>query len=189
MQLFEFLIWKDQPKKGTNSCKTGKYKGNLNSVISKISAIQNLLQPVIYGIIILSLVPKKNLSVNSNIIIVSIVLYMIALIVWIMKTNLISKKLCTKPCKDECDNHHLQWQWVKDKFSGKLMWILYFSLLAFMLFCTIKNTGGLILAVFLVISCLLSLTVYPLRKAAGSWWCLLAVLGPILKFLIPAHIM
>ena len=184
MQLLEFLIWSDQ-KNG--NCNDGKFKGKLNNVASQIASIQNLLQPVIGGVILLVFLPRDKFLFSPVVFALIILIYFITIVVWIFTNKLYKKTLCTIPCsKSGCQNHNLQWQWLKDDFSGKYIWYGYFISLLVLLIAQSKTKGGLYLSIFLILTCIISATVYPFKKAMGSWWCVMAVMGPMIKLLIPA---
>jgi hypothetical protein len=50
-----------------------------------------------------------------------------------------------------------------------------------------KIKGGLYLALFLFITFIISSTIYPFKKAIGSWWCVLVVIGPLIKLILPTN--
>ena len=187
MQFFEFLIWLDQPEKDSSDCKTGKYKGELNNTVSQIASIQNFLQPICLGILGLIFIPSDKSVINRTVFITFLCIYFIGLITWVCKEKLYSKKLCTIPCKETgCDNtHHLQWQWIDSKYTGKYIMGLYFILLILSVINISKINGGLYLGLFLLISFIISSSVYPFNKAIGSWWCVSVVLGPLVKLFLP----
>ena len=187
MQLLEFLIWSDQPKNKSLNCNDGKWKGKLNNIASQIASIQNLLQPVISCIILLVFLPRDKFLFPPVILASIILIYFITIVVWIFTNKLYKKTLCTIPCSESgCNNHNLNWQWIQDSFSGKAIWYGYFISLLIILVVQSKTKGGLYLSVFLILTCIISATVYPFKKAAGSWWCVMAVMGPMIKLLIPA---
>ena len=183
MQLLEFLIWLDQPKQGSTDCATGKYKGKLNNISSQIASVQNLLQPVMGGVLAIIFLPADKLLYSPIILGIVITIYFTAIIVWVFQQKLYKKTLCTIPCdKTGCNSHHLQWQWVEDNY----IWPGYFISLILVLVALSKTKGGLYLTLFLVITCIIASTVYPFKQAVGSWWCVAAILGPLLKLLIPS---
>ena len=184
MQLFEFLIWVDQPREGDTTCKNGKYKGNLNNVVSHISVIQNLIQPLVVLVLALILIPPDKLFLNHKIIAALSLVYLVSLIVWMCKSNVFKTRLCTVPCT-ECDYRYLQWQWTEPKWSGKYIWIMYFAFIIISLGAMSKTRGGLYLAIFILVIGIVTASFYPFKKAWGSWWCVAAVLGPLLKVFIP----
>lgn len=188
MQFFEFLIWLDQPSNGTDDCSKGKYKGKLNNVVSQISSIQNLLQPLFLGVLSLFFIPKEKFLINQTVFIVLITAYFISVVSWVFKEKLYKKTLCTIPCSDTgCTNHHLQWQWIKDDYSGKAIWIMYFIFIIITSLNISKIKGGLYLALFLFITFIISSTIYPFKKSIGSWWCVSVVIGPLIKLLLPTN--
>ena len=188
MQLWEFLIWLDQPEKGSTDCKSGKYKGNLNNISSQIASIQNFLQPVMGGVLALLFLPSDKLLYSPIILGIIIAVYFTAIIIWIFQQKLYKKRLCTIPCGETgCNNHHLQWQWTRDNFAGKYIWYGYFISLLLVLIVFSKTKGGLYGTLFLVITCAMASFIYPFKKAVGSWWCVAAVAGPLLKLVIPSE--
>jgi len=185
MQFFEFLIWLDQPEKDSSDCNTGKYKGKLNNTVSQIASIQSFLQPICLGILGLIFIPPNKSVINRNVFITLLCIYFGVLIIWIFKEKLYSKKLCTIPCKETgCNNHHLQWQWIDSKYTGKYIMITYFILLLISAINISKINGGLYLGLFLLFSFIISSAVYPFNKAIGSWWCVSVVLGPLVKLFL-----
>jgi hypothetical protein len=185
MQFFEFLIWLDQPESGSSSCESGKYKGKLNNTVSQLSSIQNFLQPLVLGILSLLFIPSNGMFINPTIIIVLLSIYFITVVSWIIKEKLYTKKLCTIPCVNTgCNNHHLQWQWTQPEFSKNYIWVMYFSMLVVFLIAISKTPWGLNLGIFLLVTFAFSAKIYPYKKAVGSWWCVAAVLGPIVKLIL-----
>ena len=184
MQLLEFLIWLDQPKKGTSDCSTGKYRGKLNNVASQIAVYQNLLQPVALMILIIIFYQKEKLLVSKTVLIVSMTIYMIILLIWTCKKTMFKKILCTIPCQKSCNTHHLQWQWLRPSIAGWIIWTFYFVMLIVGLLSITKTISGAGLGVFLLLSLLIASFVYPFKRAAGSWWCVMAVVGPLVKIVL-----
>jgi len=184
MQFLEFLIWSDQPQKiGDNLCKTAPYKGELNNAASQVASFQNLLQPVFGGIVALYFTNGKNEEFfPRSVLKFLIVSYLIGIVFWVLLKRVYSKKLCTIPASG---GHHLQWPWITKKVAGNCIWVGYFLTLGVVLLSIVKIPGGKTMALYLLISMLISMSVYPFRKAAGSWWCVSAVGAPLLKVLFP----
>ena len=187
MQLLEFFNWLDQPKQGSTDCSTGKYKGKLNNISSQIATVQNFLQPILCGVLAIIFIPADKLLYSPIVLGLVITIYFIAIIVWLFQQKLYKKTLCTIPCdKTGCNNHHLQWQWLDDNFVGNYIWPGYFISSVLVLAALCKTKGGLYLTLFFAITCIIASFVYPFKQSVGSWWCLAAILGPLLKLLMPS---
>ena len=178
MQFLEFLIWIDQPVKG-QSCDTSPHKGNINNIASQIASIQNLMQPLVYGILAIYYI-KKDLLIPIPVAIVILIVYGLCLIAWVLKNKLYDNKMCTIPK----DCNHLQWPWINEKYSGNAIWIAYFTMLGIGLVISLKIRDGRILFAYLLGTMILSMKIYPFNKAAGGWWCVAAVGGPLLKIML-----
>lgn len=186
MQLLEFLLWLDQPTKNSSDCNSSPYKGKLNRTVSLIATFFNLLQPLFSCLVVLFFIPKKDLTFSHTVLIIALSIYSIGFVIWLFDKKIYNKKLCTIPCQTDCNNHHLQWQWTDRNYVGEYIWILYYMLSLVVLSSLIKIKGGLYLTVFIALTFVLSLTVYPFKKAFGAWWCVMSVLGPIVKLILPS---
>ena len=62
---------------------------------------------------------------------------------------------------------------------------MYFLMLILCCICISKVRGGMYLFIFLFIAFLISSKIYPMSKAVGSWWCVSAILGPLIKLALP----
>ena len=182
MQFLEFLIWSDQPNDSLDkNCKTAPYKGCLNNVASQVASIQNLLQPLVAGLLLLYFMKKKDNVFSSCTLKLILVVYAAAVLFWIVSKKVYSKKLCTTPL----GKNHLQWPWIKNEVAGNSIWIAYFVALALVLIAMNKIPSGKALSIYLLLTMFISMSVYPFKKAMGSWWCVAAVGGPLLKIAFP----
>jgi hypothetical protein len=198
MQFLEFLIWLDQPTSGKD-CSTGRYGGKVNNVASQVGAIQNFLQPTVGILLTVLLVPKNDTitkSQRANILL--LVVSITSVLVWIMTKQLYKTRLCTIPCDgDKCltwgKPRHLKWQWADSTVTpfntGNTIWWIYKITVVLFLLNICKTKGGLILSLFFLVSFIGASVIYPFNQAVGSWWCVAAVTGPLLKFAIPSSIM
>ena len=172
MQLLEYLIWLDQ------DC-----DGNLNNIACQIAWFQNLMQPVIGGILVIVYIySQKPKPIIPLPLFISILLgYVIWFISWIFMEKPYNDKMCAKPCQG-CE-HNLQWPWIENYDSS--IWVGYFIAFSTMVIASFKNKGGRVLSSYLLITCLIAICFLPLIKSIGSWWCVFAVGGPVLKTMIP----
>jgi hypothetical protein len=192
MQFLEFLIWLDQPSSGKD-CTTGRYKGKLNNIASQIGAVQNFLQPTVGILLTILLIPKKDTVTNSQMMnIIFLVISITSVIVWIFTKKSYKTTLCTIPCNG-CNNHHLRWEWASEEatpfYAGNTIWWIYRITVVLILLNICKTRGGVILSLYFLLTYILSATIYPFNQAIGSWWCVSAVGGPLLKLLLPTDMM
>lgn len=192
MQFLEFLIWLDQPSSGKD-CTTGRYEGKLNNIASQIGAVQNFLQPTVGILLTILLIPKKDTVTNSQMMnIIFLVISITSVIVWIFTKKSYKTTLCTIPCNG-CNNHHLRWQWADEAtvpfYAGNTIWWIYRITVVLILLNICKTRGGVILSLYFLLTYILSATIYPFNQAIGSWWCVSAVGGPLLKLLLPTDMM
>jgi hypothetical protein len=181
MQFLEFLIWSDQPTtERDKTCKTAPYHGRLNNAASQVAALQNLLQPVVGGLLVLYFLSKSSAQTRPLKLVVG--MYGAAIVAWVIMKRMYKQKLCTRPLSN---GRHLQWPWITEKVAGHAIWYGYFATLAFVLVSMLKIPGGKTMAGYLVATMLVSMSVYPFKKAMGSWWCVAAVGGPLLKVAFP----
>jgi MFS family permease len=184
MQFLEFLIWVDQPK-FNYSCDSGPHRGKLNNFASQFASIQNLLQPFCGGVLALIYIKHIDFPFPPIILIILLIIYAIIIIIWVFREKLYTQKLCTVP-RGSCQNHHLKWPWLNKDKVGKYIWPAYYTMLLFSIIVLLRVQGGIILAGYLIITCIISMTIYPFKKASGSWWCVAAIGGPLLKLLLPS---
>jgi len=174
MQFLEYLIWLDQ------KCDKG-----INNVACQMAWFQNLMQPLVGGILTIIYIygakKGKKPIIPLPIFISLLVAYLIAFLTWIFVEKPYKDKLCSKPCKG-C-KHNLQWPW-GNNYNGSI-WIAYALALAIVLIAAMRNRAGLVLGVYLVVTCIISACFIPITKSLGSWWCVFAVGGPLVKLLIP----
>ena len=183
MQFLEYLMWRDI------NCTT-----NLNNIASQMAWFQNLSQPLIGGILLIVYVyvgrTLKDKNKNSPIPLVLFTILLIAyawlFLWWIFDKKPYKTTFCTQPCKTNCGGRHLQWAWTKN--YGSLIWIGYFIMFAVIIVASLRNKAGLILSAYLLITCVIAAIFLPFSKALGSWWCVFAIGGPVVKLLIPTSI-
>lgn len=155
MQFYEFLLWENP------SC------SKKNETLTKIAAITNHLEPVMFY---LGLVLFGNKL--PGIVHVSIVLYSLIALIY---TKSVWRTLdCTQPDQDG----HLYWKWNLGNNFFPFYTIFLCELLILASFGNIKYHVIVIFASFLV-----SLLLYGKEKVAGSMWCFIAAFVPwILSF-------
>ena len=183
MQFLEFLIWSDQPTTiQDTTCKTAPYSGQLNNAASQVASLQNLLQPVV-GCALVLYYSSGTPTAATYALEVGLWLYGVALVGWVVTKRVYNQKLCTRPLEN---GRHLQWPWVTEEVSGQAIWYAYFiAVAAFMISAVLIIPGGKTMTGYLVATMLISMNVYPFKRAMGSWWCVAAVGGPLLKVAFP----
>ena len=180
MQFLEFLIWSDQPSVNKN-CNSSPYEGKINNVASQIASVQNLLQPLVAGLLVLYYINPALYVFPSFLLKIIVGFYGVVILWWILTVKVYTKKLCTIPI----NGRHLDWPWIKSEISGNFIWVSYFTTLALVMISILKIPGGKTLSAYLVVTMIISMSIYPFKKAAGSWWCVAAVGAPWLKILFP----
>ena len=178
MQLLEYLMWRDV------DC-----KGNLNNVASQMAWFQNLTQPIVGGLLILAYVytgqslkdKNKKSPLPFQLFCSILVAYTFTFLWWIFTKKPYKDKFCAQPC----DDHHLQWPWAKKENYGSYIWISYYIAFAAIIIASLRNKAWLILSAYLVVTCLIAALFLPFSKSMGSWWCVFAIGGPLLKLFLP----
>ena len=171
MQLIEFLFWIDQ------KC------GKLNIYSGRIAAYLNLTQALMAGFVALVYVYGygHKSPVPKNFLIGLLIGYTALLVYWTFDKKFYKNTICVKPCGKGCDGHGLQWPWSQKSVSGLYIWVGYFVVFFISVFSMFYWKYGKILLAMMIISLAISLTIYPLRKAIGSWWCLGVMAFPVMK--------
>jgi hypothetical protein len=165
MQGLEALMWYDK------DCKMG-----INQVASKLSMIQNLVQPLLVGFIFYQFYSNE----NKKIVKLLQILYLVStglFLYYLYPKMLNSNFFCSKPNI----NNNLEWNWTGPNLSK--FWKV-FLIVIFLSFLLIKNKGfAYMFAGYFALTLLYSWLLYKNTKAFGCWWCILAVGAPYLKLL------
>lgn len=159
MQLSEYLLWNHQ------TC--DKYHKNL----SVSGMLLNVFQPVVLGILVLTLNPA---IVYKTLIYCIIAAYLSIVFIWYVP-QYTSDIQCTTPRPND---PHLVWNWTILK-NYEILWFLYILTSVAIAMLGMPTLGsGILLASGMVISMLVSIVVYP-RQDMGAMWCYFAALSPI----------
>ena len=167
MQGLEALMWYD------HSCKLG-----INQLASKISLIQNIGQPIIIWLSLLTFYSNKNKNIANML----AGIYIISLLIWLYNNFKQFKEsgfFCTqsKQCKG------LEWNWAKDsKFN--IFWYIFVTTFLSMFFLVNNKFFAYVIGGYVAISLLLIYLQYGYTKAIGSWWCVYAVGLPYLQYFL-----
>jgi len=106
------------------------------------------------------------------------------LVYWTFDKKFYKNNICVKPCGGVCNDHNLQWPWTNYNVTGKYIWVGYFIMFFVSVFSSFYWKYGKLLLGMITVSLLLSMSVYPFRKATGSWWCLGVMAFPVMKIFI-----
>ena len=161
MQLLEYVIWRDQACTGPNQ------------MASQVAWVQNLTQPAVLIGLSLVFLPSCRQRVPKAALVAALIAYMASVVMWAIRTGIVSTELCTQ-ASSAC--HSLRWPWIMEE---QWIWLAFFLMLALGLY---NITGGSFTwLVAWVISTLILSAVFA-RKRFGSWWCLAAVIGPLVWY-------
>ncbi len=169
MQGIEFGLWKHQ------NC------DNINKTFTSLGLIFNHIQPIVLAAIILYF--NKNLSSNEfsykrNIIILLTIIYTAVIIFYSLQFQL----------QDECtiknDYQHLQWNWNLLKYKGIVYTLFLITVIIIFLIGTPNFVQGIFIAIFLLVSYMISFFIYKERNIIGSMWCFFSALFPFFWFII-----
>ena len=165
MQLFDFIAWIDQ------KC------GLLNKIATKLSLMHTVLQPIFVSLICILLTDNKSLIKKGSIMIV-LMIY-ISIITHQLYYSKEPKAIdCMKP-NNKCD--HLQYKWWSNIGNYGFFYFITPIALSFLLLLKSFNFA-LINVIYLIISFGISLLFY--GCGAPSMFCLFAVGGPILNYIL-----
>jgi hypothetical protein len=163
MQFLEYLMWTDQKCTG------------LNQTATDMAFIHNILQPIMS--LLVAYVILKKVPNWSYLLLLLYIVYSLPKIYAAKKKN-----QCSKPCSK--DNIGLSWEYTLIKDNPYIVWMIFTFALAAP-FLLMKKNGiiyaSIILGTF-AISHLLALNRCPnisVSAPTGSWWCLMATLGPL----------
>ena len=164
MQLIEFLLWRHQ--------KCDSY----NRFLSISGMILNHLQPIVLGFIILML--NKNIR-YKNVFYLSLFVYIAVIIPYSIQFIMKPQLQCTL----KNDSTHLNWYWNHLNYGVFVytVFLLVFSILSILGFSNLKM--GIYIALFGILSFLLSLYFYKQRHV-GAIWCYFVVFLPIIYYVL-----
>jgi len=168
MQLLEYLMWKDQECNG------------LNQIATNIGFIHNILQPLI-SLLIAYYFTGGKLPLYIYII---FILYLTTSLPEIIKVK--KENQCSLPCNG--GNVGLAWKYTNTN-NKYYVWSV-FCLALIVPFLSMKRNGKLyggIIMVAYIIAHLISNVRCPNNQGSppnGSWWCIMAVLIPLLAIKI-----
>lgn len=172
MQLFDYLLWKNQ------SC-------NLtNKIVTKFAIIFNHLQPVVLYLLIryYKKTYKKNSKLNkySNLVLALYLLLIIPYTGKLWKSNNCSIKdrvCCTLPFKKEDGLTVLDWQWNTRPYNK----IVYFVFVISLLINSLEiQTNNIILISILFITLGSAAKIPIFNKSIGRGWCYFVSICPLI---------
>jgi hypothetical protein len=161
MQLIEYFLWLN------NKC------DSTNKIITKIGILINHLQPVILYLLIIFL-NYNNINEYIKIIINIIIIIYIISIIYYFSYNYKLLNSCTVGIPNEKE---LQWEIQYGK-SRRLYYIFVFTLCLFLLFGL--NKHNYLNSYLMLLSLIISYSIYEKTKGVGTIWCLLAAYIPVL---------
>jgi hypothetical protein len=160
-QLMEYFFWADI------ECKTGE-----NKIATRFGPLLINLQPVVLSFILMNYC-KSNNFIPKNIMVVLNALYVIYVL---YKYN----QFISNP-ENECtgvnETGHLSWKWTYD-FN-----YFYYNLLMFLNFVNYAN-DKYIVAMFIIVYLLFSLSYLKFNQNIGELWCLLSTSVPAIILVI-----
>lgn len=175
MQLCEALMWYDK------TC--GK---NINKYASKIAHIIVITEPLMLGLIFLwfGKYHKKNVDLVKIIIglcVVSVIIYL-----YYMWDHMTDQFFCSKPSGE----HNLEWGWsggdnIGNIYLDYIFWNLYILSMLLLCFLIESKRFKYFFTIYVGLTFAISRYIYKDTKSFGSWWCLQAVLMPILLLFFP----
>ena len=167
MQLLEYFMWIDQECSG------------LNQIATDLGFIHNILQPVISLSVAYYFTSGKIPSYMYLI----FILYLFTSLPEIIKVKKVNQ--CSKPCSEE--NIGLSWEYTNTKYPT-YVWAI-FCLALVVPFLSMKINSH-IYSLFLIGIYIASHFIAKNRcqgsiiPSNGSWWCLMAVFGPLIALFI-----
>jgi len=175
MQGLEALMWMDQKCTG------------LNQYATKIATLVNITQPITAFLVLQDFYLKEYKSYVNLIMLV----YVIFILFYLNKV--IIKNMNKKDffCTTALNKHHLQWNWVGDndnlkEFEG-YFWIMFDIALIIPMFFLKNRFFSYFMGITFSLSLLFAFYYYRETRSIGSWWCVMAVLLPIIKVLLPEN--
>lgn len=171
MQGLEALMWMDQKCTG------------LNQLATKIAIFQNLMQPFVAFLVL------KNFYLKEYKSYINLLMLVYGFFILFYLNKVIIKNMNKKNffCTNSLNIHHLQWNWVNNNlkdFEG-YFWLLFSIALVIPMFFIKNRFFSYFMGLMFGLSLLFSMYYYKSTRAIGSWWCVLVVLIPIIKVLLP----
>lgn len=159
MQGIEFILWNHQ------TC------DSFHKNISFLGMLLNESQPIVLGLIILLV----NTKLKHKFPIIAIMTVYIGFIAQYMQYS--DNLRCTKP---RANDPHLAWNWTLVKY--RILWVVYIiTLVLLSIFGMPTLFVGVVCALFLALTMLLSIIIYP-RQVMGTMWCFFAALSPVVYY-------
>ncbi len=163
MQFLEFLMWRDQ------QC------GALNNAASQAAWAQNLAQPLV-GLALALAYVRYSPGARQALVGVAVA-YAACVLAWAVTAKPFAEHLCARA--DEACSGSLRWPWARD--FPKWVWGAYFAAFGVLVLATWKNRSARVMCLYLCATLAVAAAFTPFEKALGSWWCVFAVGGPVLK--------
>lgn len=175
MQLCEALMWYDK------TC--GQ---NINKYASMIAHIIVITEPLLLGLIFLWFGKYHRKNINIVKIIIGLCVISVVVYLYYMRPHMTDQFFCSKPS----GNHNLQWGWsggdnLENIYLDYIFWNWY--IISMVLLCALIDSKVFryFFAIYVGLSFAISRYIYRGTKSFGSWWCLQAVLMPILLLAFP----
>ena len=164
IQFLEYLMWKDQKCTG------------LNQLATNISFFHITLQPILS--IFMAFYYRRNLF--SKLFYIPFILYILFSVPFIIKAK--KPNQCSLPCTKE--QIGLSWEYTSTEYNI-IVWTLFLMALSSPLLLIKKYGNKLFLSTTItyIIAHIISsnrCSSQNVTPANGSWWCLMAVVGPII---------
>jgi uncharacterized protein YhhL (DUF1145 family) len=162
MQGIEFILWKHQ------TCDT------IHKSVSVLGATLNGLQPIVLGLLLLTISPRQTYSSEIKNI---MVIYLAASLVYGTQ-YILGDFMCTTPRKDD---PHLVWNWTVMPYY-ELSWLLYIlAAVSLSILGMPSLKSGLLFGGSYLITMIVSILIYK-RQDMGSMWCFFTVFAPLLYY-------
>ena len=156
MQLIEYLLWKHQV------CDA------YNKMLSVFGIILNILQPVVFFLLVLTFkdIPDKK------------PLYAVITVYLTLMSKHAYDYIKSPSCIVKGEEGHLRWKWsdIKSQWIFHLIYVISFMLLAY-------YSDSKLAVLVIPISYAVSYAVYSRANVVGEMWCILGVFLPIVYYL------
>ena len=175
IQGLEALMWYDDKCTG------------INQFATKLAIVQNLFQPIVAFLIFYNFYSQNKLNSIKLIMLLFVIVLPIYFYFYIYQKSDEKGFFCTLPSSE----HNLTWNWTSSDFTkfGGWFWFIFCFALIYPFFNVRSKTFSLIIGIYVTTTLLISGYLSPKTKATGSWWCLAAVLIPVIKILVPPNLL
>lgn len=160
MQLIDFVLWSTGPK-----CNT------VNIITSNIGSVLNHAQPVVLYLLF-RYFKKEGYAKHKKIIDGVLVIYILALIIYMLTSMPISK------CSEQASSGHMKWYWNLGINSSMLYAVFVMAFATFFYYGT-RHPYNSLIGLAVVISYMYTAIIYRHTWVIGSMWCWMAALAPV----------